>query len=206
MQILSQQHKEKLFMKVWKYLVILSFAFVNGCALTTESIDLNYQPQGNYLRSTNVSVNVKTHDNRTDKSKIGSKKNGFGIETAPILPKEKIEITVQKAIEDELKSRGYLVKNDADIFIHASVVRFYNEFHLGFFSGDSVSDFEMLVAVKKKNGSTVFSKPIKSIGNENNIQIMSAENAQLALNDALKKGLIMLFNDMEFLSSLNEEE
>ena len=124
------------------------------------------------------------------------------MEMAPILANEKIEITINRAIEQELMARGFQVSSDARIHINADINQFYNEHKPGLFSGDAIADFDMVVIVQAKTGQQIYFKRIKTQGIEADTQLASGENAALALNLALKKGMKMLFDDTAFISAL----
>ena len=57
---------------------------------------------------------MQVNDQRQDKSnKVSSKKNGYGMEMAPILANEDVTVTIRRAIEQELQSRGFSIGNEA---------------------------------------------------------------------------------------------
>jgi uncharacterized lipoprotein len=179
---------------------------LSGCALTTDHIQLSYNQQHGTSPvpgANNVTVSVQVSDQRQDKSKVSSKKNGFGMEMAPILASEDVAITVRRAIEQELRARGFQISADAALVqIAADLTRFYNDHKTGFFAGDAVADLNMSVIVKSKKGELLFSKQITAQGIEPNTQLMSGENARLALNRALENGMKALFEDQAFMSAL----
>lgn len=189
-------------------ILVYSFVLLNmaGCAFTKEHITLQYnQPtliapvQG----AKNVTVNVQVIDQRADKTKVGSKKNGFGAETAPILATEEVAITVRKAIEQELSARGFVIESEqALVQVSANLIRFYNDHKMGFFAGDAVADLNMDVTVKSKEGGVLYVKQIVVQGIEKNIQALSGNNARIALNRALENGMKVLFEDKAFVSAL----
>ena len=184
----------------------MAVASLSGCALTTEQVELNYTPQAGVARvagAENVSVNVQVADQRLDKSKVSSKKNGFGMEMAPITASEDVAVTVRKAIEKELQARGFQLGSEAALVkVAADVTRFYNDHKMGFFAGDAVADLNMSVTVKSKNGALLFSKQIIAQGMEKNTQLATGNNARLALDRALENGMKMLFEDPAFVSAL----
>lgn len=55
---------------------------------------------------------MQVADQRLDKSKVSSKKNGYGMEMAPITAAEDVAVTVRKAIEQELQARGFALGSD----------------------------------------------------------------------------------------------
>jgi len=183
----------------------LAVLTLSGCALTTDRIDLQYAPQPGVSKvegAERVSVSVQVNDVRSDKSKVSSKKNGYGMEMAPILANEDVAVTVRRAIEDELKQRGFVLAPDALVQISGDLTRFYNDHKIGFFAGDAVADLNLNVVVHSKGGKTLFSKQIMTQGVEPNTQLASGENARLALTRALESGMKALFEDQAFLASL----
>lgn len=188
---------------------ITSFAMVlalSGCALTTDRIELQHNATPGIEKiqgAEGVSVRVQVADLRPDKSKVSSKKNGFGMEMAPILAVEDVAVTVRRAIETELRARGFQLGSDtALVQIAADLIRFYNDHKVGFFAGDAVADLNMTVTVKSSNGEQRYSRQVVAQGIEPNTQLMSGENARLALNRALENGMRTLFEDRAFLVAL----
>ncbi len=184
----------------------VAVASLSGCALTNEQIELSYTPQAGVSRiagAENVPVGVQVTDQRLDKSKVSSKKNGFGMEMAPITAAEDVAVTVRKAIEQELRARGFrLDSSDALVKVDADVTRFYNDHKMGVFAGDAVADLNLSVSVKSKDGMLLYAKQIAAQGKEANTQLATGNNARLALDRALANGMKMLFDDKAFLSAL----
>jgi uncharacterized lipoprotein len=189
-------------------LLVVMTCWLSGCALTTDRIDLSYAPQTGVsaiLGANDVVVSVNVNDLRQEKStKVSSKKNGFGMEMAPILANEELTVTFRKAIELELQARGFKVGDQALVSIVADLARFWNDHKTGLFAGDSVADLNMSITVKNKSGNVSYSRNIVTQGIEPNIQLMSGENARLALDKALASGMKLLFEDQAFLAALME--
>jgi uncharacterized lipoprotein YajG len=177
-----------------------------GCALTTDRIDLTYAPQpgvSTIPSAHNVIVSVKVNDQRPEKNnRVSSKRNGFGMEMAPILANEDVTVTLRQAIEQELQSRGFVIGNEALVSILADLTRFWNDHKTGLFAGDAVADLNMNISVKNKNGNLLYSRVIQAQGIEPNTQLMTGNNARLALNKAIVNGLKILFEDQAFISAL----
>jgi uncharacterized lipoprotein len=185
---------------------LLLVVLLQGCALTTDRIELQYTQQQGVAQIADaraVSVAVEVVDQRQDRSKVSSKKNGFGMEMAPIVTTEEVSITVRRAIEKELQARGFQLAAQAEaVQVAADLTRFYNDHKVGFFAGDAVADLNLSVNVRSKAGGTVYSRQIVAQGVEPNTQLMSGENARLALNRALENGIRALFEDQSFISAL----
>jgi len=188
--------------------VILSLAIVilSGCAFTTDRIDLSYSPQLGVIPiagASDITITLNLHDDRQGQgNKVSSKKNGFGIETAPILVNEDILVTFRRAIEIELQARGFKVGNNSLISVDANLIMFWNDFKLGIFVGDSIAQLNMSIAVKDKSGKVYYTRIITAQGIEPNMQIMSGESAKLALDRALEDGMHQLFKDPVFFERL----
>jgi len=169
-----------------------------GCALTKDKVDIGYVPTPNAPRIAGAgAVSVTASDQRPDKSRIGVKKNGYGMEMAPIESKRAVSDYVREAIETELKNRGFRI-GQGQHRVNVVILRFANDFKMGFFAGDAAAEVQMEVSIP----GTGFSKRIDTQGKEPDIQLASGRNAQLALEDALSKGLHQLFADKAFLDAL----
>ena len=185
--------------------IFLLLTALSGCALTTDRITIQHDvPQGvsQIPGASDVTVSVQVNDLRSDKSKVSSKKNGFGMEMAPIVSAEEVSVTFQRAIEQELETRGFRLDENARVQISADLTRFYNDHKVGLISGDAVADLDMRITVKSKNGNSRYSRRIFAQGIEANTMLMTGENARLALNRALAKGMQTLFEDKKFLAAL----
>jgi uncharacterized lipoprotein YajG len=179
-------------------------AALSGCALTTDRIGLEYTPQAGVAPiagANKVAVSVQS-DHRPDKSKVSSKKNGFGMEMAPIVASEDVAVTIRKAIDVELRARGFQLADGARVKLAAEVTRFWNDHKIGFFAGDAVADLNMTVSVRSKGGEQVYARQIAAQGIEANTQLASGDNAKLALDRSLASALKTLFDDRAFLSAL----
>ncbi len=184
----------------------LAFTGLSGCALTTEQIDIRYTQQAGVSRvagADNVSVAVQVVDHRPDKTRVSSKKNAFGMEMAPITASEDVAVTVRKAIETELRARGFKPGSDAaQVRVAADLTRFTNDHKMGFFAGDAVADLSLSVTVNSKSGKQLFSKQVIAQGKEPNTQLATGNNAKLALQRALENGMKILFEDASFIAAL----
>ncbi|MBK9795472.1 MAG: hypothetical protein IPP58_03060 [Holophagaceae bacterium] len=186
--------------------VLVASLLSTGCALTTDRISLEYRPMAGtqvVQGAEGITVQVAVKDLRADRTRVSCKKNGFGMEMAPILAEEDPAITIRRALEAELKARGFQIGTEAIVSIQSDITRFWNDHKTGFFAGDSVADLNMSVAVKNRAGDiTLFTKQIGAQGIESNIQIQGGNNAKLALDKALANGVRLLFEDPAFLEAL----
>ncbi|MCO8161415.1 YajG family lipoprotein [Pseudomonas sp. 21LCFQ010] len=190
-----------------KLALMLFIGALHGCAFTTETIDINYLPEPGVSKvagAESVAVAVEVTDSRQDRSRVSSKKNGYGMETAPILANEDVAATVRRALTEEIRARGYQSATaQADVQVNALVTRFYNDHKLGFFSGDAVADFNMTIKVVGAANRELFSRTIASEGKEANTQLATGANAKRALDKALANGMRTLFADPAFIAALS---
>jgi uncharacterized lipoprotein len=107
-------------------------------------------------------------------------------------------------MEQELGARGFKIANPAQVMVELNLIKFWNDHKLGFFAGDSVAELNMSIVVKDTNGKVSYSKIITAQGIEPNIQLMTGDNAKLALDKALANGLNQLFEDTNFFKRLIE--
>ena len=178
---------------------------LSACALTTDRIDIQYRPTEGVSPvpgAGRITVAVQVTDQRQDKTKIGSKKNGYGVEMAPILATEDVATTIQNAISRELRARGFQLGSKATVQVSVAVARFANDFKNGFLAGDAVADLIMGVSVASSYGKPLYSRQIVAQGVEPNVQLATGENAKLALDRALQKGIASLFEDNAFIQAL----
>ena len=178
-------------------------ALLSGCALTQDNIGLNYVPQPAVAKmagADTVKVTVRMTDDRAIRDKVGSKKNGYGMDMAPIVSTTDVVELIQGAIETELRQRGF--GSGGNVVVAVDLIKFYNDFKVGFWAGDSLAEFLMNVQVKDNGGTTIFVKSVTAEGLEPNIQIAGGNNARISLEAALKRGMEILFGDKEFTSAL----
>ena len=192
-------------MKKLLFLLVASL-WLSGCAAMTETIELSYNSHLDITkapRASDVVVSVKANDQRQDIDNIVSwKKNLFGMKLAPIMTGELVTVTLRRAIEQELRSRGFTIGSEASVFIVADLTKFWNDFKFGFFAGDSSAELSMTISVQDKNENVLYSKYILAEGTEENIQLMNGKNARLALEKALANGVKLLFGDPAFMPAL----
>ena len=184
---------------------VLAWALVSGCALTKDQVALSYSAQTNVSKvgeAGKIFVTVKVNDERTDKSAVGAKINGLGMEMAPIVASGDVAALVQSAIETELTDRGFELTVTNGVNIVADLSAFRNQFKVGFWSGDALAEVIMDVTVKNQSGQIVYAKLVAGQGKNANIQLASGSNAKFALDAALKDAMDKMFGDKAFIDAL----
>ena len=176
----------------------------SGCAFTVDNEDIVYRPSSAIPVSgaSNVTVQVDTSDNRSgNKLQIGAKKNGYGMELAPILSTRPIADIVRDALTDELRRRGYKI-GAGGMIVSAEVIRFRSNYEVGFFSADAKSEATMAIQVHTPSGRLLYSKTVTGDGAELNNMVMGGGNTKIALERALPEAIMKVMIDPAFINAL----
>ena len=183
---------------------LFAAAFLSGCAFTKDYVALSYAPQPNVSKIQGaevVMVKIEVADLRTVKDRVSVKKNGYGMEMAPIIATNDVAALVKNAIQTELGNRGFNCGGNT-LTITAGLNKFYSDFKTGFFSASAAAEVTMNIQVKNADGSIAFSSVVAGEGANPSLQIMSGDNAKIALQAALKDAVSKLMDDQSFIESL----
>ena len=179
------------------------FLFTTGCALTKDYVSLQYMPDPSPTRAEGAEkaqVTVSTVDSRTVKDRVSSKKNGYGMEMAPIIATNDVPTLFQQAFETELEQMGFKKGPGANLI--CDVTKFYNDFKVGFWSGDAAADVMINVQVKDSQGQLLYAKSFSAEGRKENIQLASGNNARVALEAGLAEVVRKAVRDPELSAAL----
>ena len=189
-----------------RYITLITIALIfTGCALTEDKIDIPYQGRGNITvvqGADKINVEVKNEDKRTVfKDRVGAKKNGYGMEMAKIVPSNDVAKTFSDAVLFELENLGF--KNGAGgKVVKVELIRFYNDFKMGFFAGDAVADGLINIVVTNGKNEVIFTKSYEGGGIYPNIQLALGENAREALIKAMTDIVGKVAQDKDLHSAL----
>ena len=176
-----------------------------GCALTTDTVDLAYTSTTAATPipgAERVTVAVQVMDGRTgNRQQVSSKKNGYGMEMAPILSGRAVSDLVRDAITTELKHEGFQVGAGA-VSVTADIVKFHNDFKMGFFSGDAVAEVSLAIQVQDGSGHILYTRTLSAEGTEGGVQLATGPNAKKALEKALPAVMVRLVSDQAFTRAL----
>jgi len=133
---------------IWLLSVVV---LVQGCAFTTARLNIAARPDTNFKGPMSQVAPMKfdikpLEDARSDKARIGWKRNGFGQNTADILSTRPVTELVAEGIRAGLKQNGQGAGIPSDINISGSVTRFWFEVKPNFwtieFNGNVECDLE----------------------------------------------------------------
>ena len=178
---------------------------MSGCALTVDKIDIPYEGKANISvvkGAEKVYIKVEGFDKRSVyKDRVGTKKNGYGMEMASIVSTNDISKTFAEAVEFELENLGFKIGGSGKR-VEVGLVRFYNDFKIGFFAGDAVADGLINISVKDNNGKLIFSRSYEGGFIEGNIQLATGSNARIALVGAMASIVGKIAHDKDLHAAL----
>lgn len=186
-------------------LALCAALLCSGCAFTTATIDVPYQsittPTA-VAGAPGVTVQVAVTDGRTThQDRVGSKRNGYGMETAPIIASNDLPSTIQSAFAQELTSRGFKIgANGATL--NVQLVQFYNDFEAGMFSATATATVAFNTSITAAGNHIVFSRYYSGTGVNPDIQLADGDNAQVALIKAFQDAVASAINDPAFINGL----
>jgi Uncharacterized lipoprotein len=136
-------------------IILLSVVLLQGCAFTTAKLNVAVRPNTDFkgplsqVPGTKFDIQALT-DARTDKARIGWKKNGYGSNTADILSTRPVTELVAEGIRAGLQQNGHTVATPGDITVSGSVTRFWFEVKPNFwtieFTGNVECDLQFVRA------------------------------------------------------------
>jgi len=180
---------------------LLSAIALSGCALISDTVDIQYHSTtatAPLLGAGQVRVEVAVNDGRTGRpDQIGVKKNGYGMEMAPILASRPVPDLVRDALVLELRKEGFDI-GPGGMIVVVDVTKFSNDFKMGFFSGDAASEAILGVQVRNPAGRIVYSRTIAGDNSTGGVFIAGGDNAKASLERSLSNAIAKLMADPAF--------
>jgi uncharacterized lipoprotein YajG len=175
-----------------------------ACATTEETVPVAYAPKSTttiMAGASGVKVTVVGADTRTtNRGRISTKINGYGMEMAAIRSQQDVGVIVQDALSSELKARGYTLAPGGPT-VNAAVETFYADFGVGVLAGKAEGDVKLNVRVTDPAGAERYRQTVQG-ASKKTVQLASGKNAAAALSEALSDALSKLFGDAAFLAAL----
>lgn len=173
-----------------------------ACATTEDVVSISHTPAAAsaVAGASAVRVTVDGVDARTtNRGRIGTKVNGYGMEMAAIRSQQEVADIVEDALEAELKQRGFGIAGGGPT-VTAAVETFYNDFDTGMLAGKAKGTVAMTVTVAS-GGATLYTRRVEGKG-EKSVQMASGKNAGDTLRTALTQALGQLTADPAFTAAL----
>lgn len=186
-------------------LSLFATTLLAGCAFGTRQPTLIYPPTPETTSQSEKqaippaetkTITIMLHDfrdERTDKSVVGTVRNGFGMRTADVIPTNSVPAWVTQAIELELKDVGYpVVRGTAEagakpneVVVSGEILNVFCDMYMSY-----TGQVSLLVRVNSK-GSELFSRHYAGEGSAGLAWAATgesyAQSLALALSSAIKK-------------------
>ena len=133
--------------------------------------------------------------------KISNKKNGYGMEMAPILSDRPITQIVQQAISDELRSEGFQI-GPGPAIVTAEVDKFSTDYKVGFWAATAAAEVTLAVQVRDRGDHIIYARTLTGEGSNGGSVIMDGENARIPLEAALSAAIARLMSDPSFTRAI----
>jgi len=132
---------------------------LSGCALTTATLDLDYDPDTARRGPLSAVAPTKValgdfRDKRVDTARIGYKKNTYGMNTADILSDKPVVEIVRSAIATALEANGREVGEGSPRRIEGDVTKFWFDMQLGFWTIQFMGTVDCTLRVFDETSST----------------------------------------------------
>jgi uncharacterized lipoprotein YajG len=190
-----------------RLLLIAMLSLVTGCALVEDRVTMNYNPPANLAVIQNAQalpISVQAQDGRaSNKDRISSKKNGYGMEMARIVAANDVVQLVRDAVEHELTSFGF-PPGPGGLKASVDLQTFYNDFKIGFFSGDAVAEVAFNLIISNTSGAMIYARSYKGVGMNRNVLLAQGREAQPALQEALTNAMQDMISDAGLQAALQQ--
>ena len=184
---------------------VVLLLLLNACALTVDTIDVEYKPGAAAKAlpdAKGIVVNLDVQDVRTSYlDRVSSKKNGYGMEMAAIVSKRDVRSMVVDAFQTELKLRGFSV-GKGTVSVQANIHKFYSDFKVGFFTGESVGEVTISVQVQDPSLKSLHAKTYTGEGEITGVMLMGGENAKKSIELAFATAVQKVMTDEQFIKSI----
>ncbi len=178
---------------------------LNACALTVATIDVEYKPDAAAKAlpdAKSVVVNLDVQDVRTSyQDRVSSKKNGYGMEMAAIVSKRDVRSMVMDAFRTELELRGFSI-GESPVSVQTNIHKFYSDFKVGFFSGESVGEVTFFVQVQGLDSKPFHANTYTGEGEITGVILMGGGNAKKSIELAFATAVQNVMTDERFIQAI----
>jgi uncharacterized lipoprotein YajG len=166
---------------------VIAAGLLSACALSEDKVPVDYIPNTGVMPvggAEAVSLTVTGLDRRAQyMDRIGTKKNGYGMEMARIVATNDVVEVVRGGVERELKAQGYAI-GPSGLSVTVELQNFYNNFRIGLVQGSAVADVALAIKVRNAAGSLVYSQLYDATFSID-VMMASGTNAKESLQKAL---------------------
>ncbi len=179
-------------------LILPSIIFLfTGCALTNRTISLTTTTSHSSItKVAHTPITITTEDLRA-KPDVGYVQNILGMKIARILLDEPLKEILHKSLEKALKAQGYLVieKTPNTMRLNITLNECYTRYDERVFRKKAIADLDLIATSLNSQNQVIFTKKIHTQGKASPFLWLSTKTVQKAINQALDKALLMLFQE-----------
>jgi uncharacterized lipoprotein YajG len=177
-----------------------------GCALTEDKVPVDYVSGSStpapLAGAASVTLSLTASDKRQQYAdRIGTKKNGYGMEMAKIVAANDVPTLVRSAVEREFKAQGFSIGSDG-LAVTIELQNFYNNFKVGIFSSTAEAEVAFGVRVRNAAGASLYTQFYSATGTVDNVMLATGENAKAALEKALTSAVKQMADDKALQAAL----
>jgi uncharacterized lipoprotein YajG len=180
---------------------VVAAGLMVGCALSEDKVPVDYVPDPTLRAPVAGAANVTLSLTATDKraqynDRIGTKKNGYGMEMARIVSTNNVVDLVRTSLEQELKAEGFRV-GEGGTTLTIEVQNFYNNFKLGLLAGTAAAEVTFTVKVRNAAGTLLYQNAYTGNGTVDDVMLAGGTNAKAAVEKALTAAVKLAADDAE---------
>lgn len=184
---------------------LFAVACLGACALSEDKVAVDYVPVDGteaVAGAPAVTLEVSASDQRAQyRDRIGTKKNGYGMEMARIVATNDVVDLVRSGVEQGLKAQGFAI-GAGGLAVSIELQNFYNNFKVGFASGMAVAEVAFALKVRNAGGTLVYSQLYDATNSDDDIFLASGKNAKASLEKALTKAIKSMLEDKALQQAL----
>lgn len=181
-----------------RVVTVLLFGCLGACALSEDKVPVDYVPAESTEAiggASAVTLEISASDQRAQyRDRIGTKKNGYGMEMARIVATNDVVDLVRSGVEQGLKAQGFTI-GARGLAVSIELQNFYNNFKVGFASGTAVAEVAFALKVRNASGTLVYSQLYDATNSDGDIFLASGKNAKASLEKALTKAITSMLED-----------
>jgi uncharacterized lipoprotein YajG len=183
---------------------VLAVALLSACALSEDKVPVDYIPNTGVTPVAGapmVPLAVTGVDGRSQYAdRIGTKKNGYGMEMARIVAANDVVELVRGGVERELKAQGFAL-GPGGTSVTVELQNFYNNFRIGLVQGSAVADVALAIKVRNAAGGLVYSQLYDATFSID-VMMASGTNARDSLQKALTLATKKIVDDKALQEAL----
>jgi uncharacterized lipoprotein YajG len=191
--------------RLLRVLPIVALSFLGACALERDLVEVRHPPPQAVAvvpGAAQVSVRLVATDAReANRERVGVKKNGYGMELAPIIATNDVVAEVGAAVSAVLTAQGFSTAGGPGE-VRVELLRFFNDFKIGFWAGAAEADVSINLRVTDAIGAIIYTRVITVRGIKSPIGLASGSNARDALQDGMARLMAAVAADEDFRRAL----